>query len=341
MKNISMLAMIKSGVYFGHRKRFGCPAFGPYLYGVREGIHIINLEKTLPMLDSALNFISQTVYNQGEVLIVGTKRAAQDLVRENAVACGMPYVDKRWLGGMLTNFKTIKKSVKRLTDLSDQIKQGLPETLTKKEKLSLFREKDKLSDSLGGIEHMNSLPDAVFVIDIGAENIAVAEAKRLGIPVIGIVDTNCSPLGIDYPIPGNDDSRRAINFYLTAIAEVVSESKAKLAEEMAATAAVKEKELKTVKAYSGGTAKSVPVAEKKEDLAKIVSLASEKNSASAATKKVPKVIKKTSSKLATAKAAATDKATPVKKTSTKGDSVKKASVAKKPVAKATDAKDKK
>ena len=310
MNEVSMLAMIKSGVYFGHRKRFGCPAFSPYLYGVREGIHIINLEKTLPMFEEGLSFISQTIYNQGEILIVGTKRAAQDSVRKHAQECGMPYVDKRWLGGMLTNFKTIKKSVKRLTDLSEQIANGLPDDLTKKEKLTLLREQDKLQNSLGGIKDMSSLPDAIFVIDIGSENIAVAEAKRLGIPIIGIVDTNCSPAGIDYPIPGNDDSRRSIEFYLSALSATIQKSKAKLAEELAANASQNEKEGPAVKSFSKTGAKKVVVAEKHADIAKNAEkeVSEEKKEAAS-----PKVIKKTRKAAPKKEASATKEAEVVKK----------------------------
>ena len=294
MNDVSMLAMIKSGVYFGHRKRFGCPAFSPYLYGIREGIHIINLEKTLPLFEQALSFASQTIYNQGEILIVGTKRAAQESVKKHASECGMPYVDKRWLGGMLTNFKTIKKSVKRLSDLSEQIENGLSDDLTKKEKLTLLREQEKLENSLGGIKNMSSLPDAIFVIDIGSENIAVAEAKRLGIPVIGIVDTNCSPEGIDYPIPGNDDSRRSIDFYLSALAATISKSKEKVAEELAAKSTKEEKDEAAVKSFTKSGAKKVVVAEKHSEIVKKSSPKKEETKEDVkSSEEAPKVIKKT------------------------------------------------
>lgn len=313
MNDVSMLAMIKSGVYFGHRKRFGCPAFAPYLYGAREGIHIINLEKTLPMFESALAFASQTIYNQGEILVVGTKRAAQDSVKKYATECGMPYVDKRWLGGMLTNFKTIKKSVKRLLDLSEQIENGLQDDLTKKEKLTLYREKEKLENTLGGIKDMSSLPDAIFVIDIGSENIAVAEAKRLGIPVIGVVDTNCSPEGIDYPIPGNDDSRRAIEFYLSALSLTISKSKAKIAEELAAKAPKEEAAVKSV--TKAGT-KKVVVAEKHSDIAKKASMTATEEK-KAEKEEAPKVIKKTKKVVAKKSDAAEETKVVNKKTTTK------------------------
>jgi small subunit ribosomal protein S2 len=246
MSNLTMAAMIKAAVYFGHRKSFLCPAMKPMIYSMHDGMHIINLEKTLPLFKEALEFVDRLIYNQGEILIVGTKRAAQPLVKKYASECGMPYIDKRWLGGTLTNFKTIKKSVKRLLDLTDMIEQGLPENLTKKEKLSIMREQGKLNASLGGIKNMSSLPDAIFVIDIGAEKIAVAEARKLGIPVIAIVDTNCSPLNVDFPIPGNDDARRAIDLYLSNLTDVITKAQTTIASELAVAAAVNEKDkLKT------------------------------------------------------------------------------------------------
>ena len=355
MNDVSMLAMIKSGVYFGHRKRFGCPAFGPYIYGIREGVHIINLEKTLPLFEEALSFASQTVYSQGEILIVGTKRAAQEIVKKHASDCGMPYIDKRWLGGMLTNFKTIKKSVKRLIELSEQIERGLPDDLTKKEKLSLQREQIKLENSLGGIKNMSSLPDAIFVIDIGSENIAVAEAKRLGIPVIGIVDTNCSPEGIDYPVPGNDDSRRAIDFYLSALSATISKSKSKLAEELAVTNAAKEKEEKSVKSFGRGPSKKVVVSDSHGDIAKLAVKNDEKESAKPVSEEkpsssaAPKVIKKAkkvteepkivpADTKPAAKAAAKTAAKPAAKAAAKPAAKPAAKAAAKPAAKKSTAK---
>jgi small subunit ribosomal protein S2 len=288
MSNLTMAAMIKAAVYFGHRKSFLCPAMKPMIYSIHDGMHIINLEKTLPLFEEALEFIDKLIYNQGEILIVGTKRAAQPLVKKYASECGMPYIDKRWLGGTLTNFKTIKRSVKRLLDLTDMIEQGLPENLTKKEKLSIMREQGKLNASLGGIKDMSSLPDALFVIDIGAEKIAVAEARRLGIPVIGIVDTNCSPLNVDFPIPGNDDARRAIDLYLSNLTDVITKAKAKIAGELAVVAAANEKDqLKTYtkKAVKKPDEASTVVSTKKDD----------DTSAAPAVKKAaaPKVVKKT------------------------------------------------
>ena len=343
MNEVSMLAMIKSGVYFGHRKRFGCPAFFPYVYTVRDGVQIINLEKTLPMFESALDFVAQTIYNQGEILIVGTKRAAQPLVKKHAQACNMPYVDKRWLGGMLTNYKTIKRSVKRLTDLNEQTAQGYSDDLTKKEKLSLQRERDKLESSLGG-KDMNSLPDAIFVIDIGSENIAIAEAKRLGIPVIGIVDTNCSPEGIDYPVPGNDDSRRAIDFYLSALSATIQKSQEQLAEALANS---KDKEQKaTVKSYAKGGAKKVVVAQKHEVVAQIAAEEAQAEAKPAPTEEAPakpKVIRKKTTKVAVeaeAEKAPAKKAAPKKAATTKKADAEavttKVAAKKKTATKATD-----
>ncbi len=271
MSNLTMAAMIKAAVYFGHRKSFLCPAMKPMIYSMHDGMHIINLEKTLPLFKEALEFVDRLIYNQGEILIVGTKRAAQPLVKKYASECGMPYIDKRWLGGTLTNFKTIKKSVKRLLDLTDMIEQGLPENLTKKEKLSIMREQGKLNASLGGIKNMSSLPDAIFVNDIGAEKIAVAEARKLGIPVIAIVDTNCSPLNVDFPIPGNDDARRAIDLYLSNLTDVITKAQTTIASELAVAAAINEKD--KLKTYTKKAAqkpaenkendvKTAPVAEK-------------------------------------------------------------------------------
>lgn len=216
-----MRDMLESGVHFGHRTRFWNPKMAPYIYGDKNNIHIINLEKTLPMFMDALNYVSQLAANQCKILIVGTKRAAQDLVKSYAAQCGMPYVDSRWPGGMLTNYKTIRQSVKRLKELEKMREDGIFEQMIKKEGLSLTRTLAKLERNLGGIKEMNNLPDALFIIDVGVEKIAIQEANRLKIPVIGIVDTNNNPDGVDYIIPGNDDSRRSIELYLSAIAEVI------------------------------------------------------------------------------------------------------------------------
>lgn len=225
MASISMRDMLAAGVHFGHRSRFWNPKMAPYIYGVRNEIHIINLEYTLPRFRDVLNYFSRLAANKGKVLFVGTKRAARQVVREEAARCGMPYVDHRWLGGMLTNYKTIRQSIRRLKDLEEMRDKGALERLTKKEALSVSREIEKLERSLGGIKDMGGLPDAIFVVDVGYERIAVAEANKLGIPVIGVVDTNGNPDGVDYVIPGNDDSMRAIRLYASAIADSILEAR--------------------------------------------------------------------------------------------------------------------
>lgn len=225
MANISMRQMLEAGVHFGHQARFWNPKMAPYIFGERNRIHIINLEKSLPAYTDALNFIGGLTAKKGKVLFVGTKRAAQDVVKQEAQRCGMPYVNRRWLGGMLTNFKTIKTSIKRLKDLEAMAEDGSLDRFSKKEALGLSREMEKLEASIGGIKDMGTLPDAIFVLDVGHEKIAVQEAKKLGIPVIGIVDTNNSPNNIDYVIPGNDDSIRALQLYVTGAADAILESR--------------------------------------------------------------------------------------------------------------------
>lgn len=220
-----MLDMLEAGVHFGHRTRFWNPKMAPYIYGEKNNIHIINLEKTLPMFMETLNYVSQLASNHAKILFVGTKRAAQDLVKSYASQCNMPYVDSRWPGGMLTNYKTIRQSVKRLKELEKMREEGFFEQMIKKEGLTLTRDLEKLDRNLGGIKEMNSLPDALFVIDVGVEKIAIQEANRLKIPVIAIVDTNNNPDGVDYIIPGNDDSRRSIELYLSAMASVINDSR--------------------------------------------------------------------------------------------------------------------
>jgi len=221
MTDVTMRQMLEAGVHFGHQTRFWNPKMAPYIFGDRSKIHIINLEKSLPLFKDAINFTGSMASNRGMILFVGTKRAAQEVVREEAQRCGMPYVNHRWLGGMLTNWKTVKQSIKRLKELETMSADGTFERLSKKEALTLKREMEKLERSLGGIKDMGRLPDAIFVIDVGHEKIAVAEAKKLGIPVIGIVDTNNSPDNIDYLIPGNDDAIRAIRLYGQGIADAV------------------------------------------------------------------------------------------------------------------------
>ncbi|MBT8136399.1 MAG: 30S ribosomal protein S2 [Gammaproteobacteria bacterium] len=230
MYNVSMRQMLEAGVHFGHQTRYWSPKMAPYIFGERNKIHIINLERTLPMYLEATTFIKRIVADGGNVLFVGTKRSARQAIREEAGKCGMPHVSHRWLGGMLTNFKTIKQSVKRLKNLETMAEDGSFERLTKKEALGLTREMEKLERSLGGIKDMNSLPDVVFVVDVGHEKIAVHEARKLGIPVVAIVDTNCSPDEVDYIIPGNDDAMRAIQLYSQGVAEAVLDGKASVPE---------------------------------------------------------------------------------------------------------------
>jgi len=225
MTDITMRQLLKAGVHFGHQTRYWAPAMAPYIFGDRNKIHIINLEKTLPMLQEAMNYIGSITAQGGKVLFVGTKRQAGKYVREMAQQCGCPYVDHRWLGGMLTNFKTVKNSIARLKELEQRIDSGATARLSKKEALSLERERVKLDKTLSGIKDMNGLPDVLFVIDVEHEYIAVAEANKLGIPVVAVVDSNCSPKGIDYIIPGNDDSSRAINLYLQAATSAVAASR--------------------------------------------------------------------------------------------------------------------
>ncbi|UCH53494.1 MAG: 30S ribosomal protein S2 [Pseudomonadota bacterium] len=223
MSNVSMRQMLEAGVHFGHQTRFWHPKMRPYIFGERNKIHIINLEKTLPLFNEAMAFLRKLSQNGGTILFVGTKRQAQETMQQEAVRAGSPYVNHRWLGGMLTNYRTIKKSMERLKMLEGILNEGSQSKLSKKELLTLDREREKLEKSLGGIKDMNTLPDALFVIDVGHEYIAVAEANRLGIPVVGVVDSNCKPDGVHYMIPGNDDAIRAIRLYAQAAADAVIE----------------------------------------------------------------------------------------------------------------------
>lgn len=225
MSNVSMRELLEAGVHFGHQTRFWHPKMKPFIFGSRSKIHIINLEKTVPMLDDALNFISSIAAQNGRILFVGTKRAASEAITQEAQRAGMPYVNHRWLGGMLTNFKTVRNSIRRLREIEEMKSDGSLERLTKKEGILLERELNKLERSLGGIKDMPNIPDALFVIDVGYESNAVAEAKKMGIPVIGIVDSNSSPEGVDYVIPGNDDAIRAIRLYTKAVADAVIEGR--------------------------------------------------------------------------------------------------------------------
>ncbi len=224
--SVTMRDLLKAGVHFGHQTCHWNPKMTAYIFGSRSKIHIINLEKTLPMMREALGFIAKTASKKGKILFVGTKQAAQEVVKEEAIRCHMPYVNHRWLGGMLTNYKTIRQSIKRLKELDLMVEKSSFGRLTKKEILNLNRERDKLERGLGGIKNMGGLPDALFVIDVGHEKIAIAEANRLGIPVIGIVDTNNTPDGVSYVIPGNDDSLRSISLYAKAVADGILEARA-------------------------------------------------------------------------------------------------------------------
>ena len=234
--SVTMRQMLEAGVHFGHQTRFWNPKMAPFIFGHRNKIHIINLEKSLPMFQEAQKYAKQLVANRGTVLFVGTKRQAREIVAEEARRCGMPYVETRWLGGMLTNFKTVKTSLKRLKDMKAQLETGL-DNLSKKEQLTFSREIAKLEKDIGGIQDMAALPDAIFIIDVGFHKIAVAEAKKLGIPLIGVVDTNHSPEGIDYVIPGNDDSAKAVTLYARGIADAIIEGRANAVNEVVKAAA--------------------------------------------------------------------------------------------------------
>jgi len=231
-----MREMLEAGVHFGHQTRFWNPKMAPYIFGHRNKIHIINLEKSLPLFQEAQKFAKQLSANRGTILMVGTKRQAREILATEAQRAGVPFVDQRWLGGMLTNFKTVKTSIKRLKDMKAQLETGL-DNLSKKEQLTFSREIAKLEKDIGGIQDMAALPDAIFIIDVGFHKIAVAEAKKLGIPLIGVVDTNHSPEGIDYVIPGNDDSAKAVTLYARGIADAIIEGRANAVNEVVKAAA--------------------------------------------------------------------------------------------------------
>ncbi len=244
---ISMREMLDAGVHFGHQTRFWNPKMAPFIFGHRNKIHIINLEKSLPMYEEAMKFARQLSSNRGNILLVGTKRTARELVAQEADRAGAFYINQRWLGGLLTNFKTVKGSLKRLKDMKAQLEGGL-DAMSKKEQLTFSREMDKLQKDFGGIAEMNALPDAIFLIDVGYHKIAVQEARKLGIPLIGVVDSNHSPEGIDYVIPGNDDSSKAVQLYARGIADAILEGRANAVEQV-------------VKAVQGGDDEFVEVAE--------------------------------------------------------------------------------
>ncbi len=234
--SVTMREMLEAGVHFGHQTRFWNPKMAPYIFGHRNKIHIINLEKSLPLFQEAQKFAKQLAANRGTILMVGTKRQAREILATEAQRAGVPFVDQRWLGGMLTNFKTVKTSIKRLKDMKAQLETGL-DNLSKKEQLTVSREIAKLDKDIGGIQDMAALPDAIFIIDVGFHKIAVAEAKKLGIPLIGVVDTNHSPEGIDYVIPGNDDSAKAVTLYARGIADAIIEGRANAVNEVVKAAA--------------------------------------------------------------------------------------------------------
>jgi small subunit ribosomal protein S2 len=230
--SVTMRQMLEAGVHFGHQTRFWNPKMAPYIFGQRNKIHIVNLEKTLVKYQEAMNYVRQLAANKGTILFVGTKRQARDIVQEEAIRCNAPYVNQRWLGGMLTNFKTIKLSIKRLHDMEAMMQDGTLDKLVKKEALDLQRELEKLNSSLGGIKDMKGLPDAMFVIDVGFQKGAITEAKKLGIPVVGVVDTNHSPDGMHYVIPGNDDSSQAIRLYARGVADAILEGRSQSVHEI-------------------------------------------------------------------------------------------------------------
>jgi len=229
MSNVTMREMLEAGVHFGHQTRYWNPSMAPYIFGQRNKIHIINLEKTLPLYEEAINFISKIASKKGTILFVGTKRAAQSIIAEEATRCGMPYINRRWLGGLLTNFKTVRGSINRMKEIEAMQTDGSLDCVNKKEQLMLKRELNKLEANLSGIKDMKGIPDALFIIDVGYEDIAVSEAVKLGIPVIGIVDSNNSPKGVDYVIPGNDDAIRSISLYAKGVANAILESRQSIA----------------------------------------------------------------------------------------------------------------
>ncbi len=232
--SVTMRQMLEAGVHFGHQTRFWCPKMAPYIFGARNKIHIVNLEKTLAKYNEAMEFVKKLSANRGNVLFVGTKRQAREIIAAEAARAGASYVDQRWLGGMLTNFKTVKTSIKRLKEMELAVEAGEVDRMPKKEALLFRRELDKLQKSIGGIKEMPGLPDAIFVVDVGYHKIAITEAAKLGIPVIGVVDTNHSPEGVDYIIPGNDDSSRAISLYAAGVADAILEGRSQVVAEIVA-----------------------------------------------------------------------------------------------------------
>jgi len=326
MAKASMKKMLEAGVHFGHRARFWHPKMEPFIYGTRNGVHIINLEKTLPQFNDVLNFASKTASQGGSILFVGTKRAASSIIKEEAIRCGMPYVNHRWLGGMMTNYKTIKASIKRLKDLEFLAEENFSQ-YSKKEALAMTREMEKLERSLGGIKDLGGIPDVVFVVDIGHERNAVREARTLQLPIIGVVDSNHNPEGIDYMIAGNDDSIRAISYYTREIANAVLEAKASISTKKTS----KEKNLKTETKKPATKTEVVTEAETKKPAAKTEAVTEPEA-------KKP-VVKKPAAKKAEAKKPVVKKPA-AKKAEAKKPVVKKPA-AKKATAKKSEAKDSK
>jgi small subunit ribosomal protein S2 len=298
-----MREMLEAGVHFGHQTRFWNPKMAPFIFGERNKIHIINLEKTMPLAKDALNFLGKVASNKGKIMFVGTKRAASESIKAEAERCGMPFVNHRWLGGMLTNFRTVRASIKRLKELEDMSKNDAYEKIGKKEILQLSREQEKLEKTLGGIKEMNGLPDVLYVIDVGYENIAIQEATKLGIPVVGIVDTNNSPDGIDYIIPGNDDSMRAIKLYTRMAADAILVGKESIAGEIKAREVAKMPvEVEAAAAESVEAVADAATAPAEELLAEAPEVAAEVSVAETAPKKV--AVKKAATKIAATKTAA-------------------------------------
>ena len=250
--SVTMRQMLEAGVHFGHQTRYWNPKMAPYIFGQRNKIHIINLEKTLVSFQEASKYVRQLAANRGTVLFVGTKRQAREIIAEEAQRAGMPFVDQRWLGGMLTNFKTVKTSIKRLKEMEQQQQEGVLERMSKKEALVFSREMEKLNTAIGGIKDMAGLPDAIFVLDVGYHKIAITEANKLGIPVVAVLDTNHSPAGVDYVIPGNDDSGKAVRLYAQGIADAIVEGRSASLAEIAKTADEGEDEFVEVEENSAG-----------------------------------------------------------------------------------------
>jgi small subunit ribosomal protein S2 len=309
MSNITMREMLEAGVHFGHQTRFWNPKMAPYIFGERNKIHIINLEKSLPMCNDATSYLGKIAAKKGKIMFVGTKRAARDAVEKAAQSCNMPYVNHRWLGGMLTNFRTVRQSIRRLKELEEMEEKNSYDVKNKKEILNLQREQEKLNKTLGGIKDMNGLPDALFVIDVGYEKIAIQEAGKLGIPVVGVVDTNNSPKDIEYIVPGNDDSMRAISLYLRVAAEAINDAKASIT-----TAAADDEFIEVVEeevaapAEKKAAPKKVSItkkAEAAEETAEEVAAEPAEEAAAPAKKAAPK---KAATKKAATKKAATKKA---------------------------------